>query len=126
QLSERHSDAFAQYFNLQYDPPGFSDLRFQIVVQALALYYDELRASDTDLTALEGLLPLGAEASRTGLPDATRRLLDSHPLVMAERALAALTERHKDLFGPLIQDESGTGRERFVRSVIEILRYVLT
>jgi hypothetical protein len=124
-VSKRYAAALNLYFGLQYRPPEYSDFRFQLTVQVLALYYHTTVGAGTDVSPPEPF-DVTAIAYPSGLPETTRVLLDSHPLVMAERALVALTERHEEAFGPLIANDSGTGRERFIAAVTETLRYVLT
>jgi hypothetical protein len=130
ELSRRYAAAVDLYFGLQYRPPEYSDFRFQVITQILALYYAELRVRGEEVPSPVGPLCDAVDAFRT--TDASERaetlrtLLDSHPLVSVERALMALGSRHWEVFGPLVQEEKDTGPERYTAVVVKILRYVLT
>jgi hypothetical protein len=129
-LSKRYSAAVDLYFGLQYRPPEYSDFRFQVITQILALYYAELRVRGGEVLLPAGPLCGAVDVFRTtyasGRDETLCTLLDSHPLVSVERALMALGHRHWEVFGPLVQEEKDTGPELFTAVVVKILRYVLT
>ncbi|MBA4065166.1 MAG: hypothetical protein C0501_15910 [Isosphaera sp.] len=116
-LSKSHPAAIDMYFALQYRPPGYSDLRLQLLVQVLALYH--ARAAPPPAPGTGGV-------AVPGLPDGVRALLESHPLVSGERALLDLGRRHWEVFGPLVRGDGAEGPERFAQVVTDILRYTLT
>lgn len=112
-LSRRHQTAFAVYFGSLYRPPGYTDLRFSLLAQAISLY----AKGRPNTHALEH--PPTGEVSPS-----VRELLDIHPVVTAEKALATLATEFEDLFAPLVT-ASGGKCEDFIAYATNTVRYSL-
>jgi ApeA N-terminal domain 1 len=125
-LSKRYSGAFAIYFGNIYRPSGYSDFRFFITIQALSLYQARREGVANSPARTDQLIGRVTEHLPSDLSKTIKSLLDSHPLVAAERALEILTKEHQGAFEPLVTGSNGGGSERFVAYALNTLRYVLT
>jgi hypothetical protein len=120
-LTDRYSSAFAVYFGGQYRPPGYADFRFELAVQCLSLYFSEC---DTEVLPslndpFQSILQEVPEQAKASL----KRILRSHPVVTAERALLALTQLHREEFEPLIREAEGDGAAKFISTTLNTLKY---
>jgi hypothetical protein len=104
-LSETRSEAIVQYFGFAYNPPRYSDQRFQQVAQILSLYVAGAGDLQTDAT----------------LPPDLRELVRTHPVVSAQRAVSFLVNKHRAVLAPLI----GDGRW-LIEATTTTTKYVLT
>lgn len=124
ELSKQYSGAFAVYFGGIYRPPGYTDLHFELMMQVLALYQAGREQKRDGVTATDDLSEQAAKHLPVEVLARLMRVLDSHPLVGAERALTALLREHKAEFSPLVG-----GHEEalsFVEYVLNTLQYILT
>ncbi|GEM_PF-2892007 len=122
EISHRFRQAAAVYFGTQYDPPGYLDLRFPLVVQALSLYHACRNKCSASIRADDILASVQRECPENA--QALRQLLGSHPLVMAERALRDLTGENEKVLAPLVARTGGL--EKFVDTSLGMLEYVLS
>jgi hypothetical protein len=114
EVSRRHQTAFEIYFGSLYRPPGYTDLRFSLLAQALSLY-TEARSAE----AVEGTI------SSAELPRNVQELLDTHPVVTVEKTLTALSTEFSAYFSPLVS-EAGGKSEDFIEYATNTVRYTLT
>jgi len=121
-VSDRYADACNVFFGLQYGPPAFIDLAFPSVVQALHLYY----ARRDDATAARAEEENRLRSFLSSLPAADADWIvdrleegQSPPLKVV---LSKLIEEHAHIMNRLISNR----QDRFVGSVINTLKYILT
>lgn len=122
ELSARHSAAFAIYFGLKYNPPRYSDLRFQLMGQALSLYHTGGRADGTGHRPTN-VLPYNF-ADMLG-PLVRDELVRTHPLVVLANALRTLTHQYAVVFDPLIQAHDDKSRVPFLEMATRTFQYVI-
>lgn len=104
-LSEARSEAILQFFGFAYNPPRYSDQRFQQVAQILSLYVAGAGDPETDAK----------------LSDEVRDLVRTHPVVATQRAVSFLVNKHR----PVLESLIGDGRW-LVEAATTTTRYVLT
>lgn len=127
EISKRFEGALVVYFGGMYRPAGYTEIRFQQIMQVVDLFH-----SAGGSEASEGTTPVGQFLSDVlhDLPQAQsgqlRRLVNSHPLLAAERALAASLEQHRNEMAPLVTDKEGRGADDFLKYVINTLAYTIT
>ena len=117
-LAEKHTAAFAIYFGLKYNPPRYSDLRFQLMAQALSLY----QTSGMGHQSVSILPHNFADTLDSSQRDA---LVRTHPLVVLAKTLRALTEQHQAVFDPLINAHDDESRVTFLEMTTQTFQYVL-
>jgi len=125
ELSRQYSEVFGIYFGGIYRPPGYADWRFPLMMQVISLYQARRRQELKCSTSVEELEREATKRLPEDLTAKLMKLLDSHPVVSAERALAALMSEHKAEFDPLVTDKDGQTRQ-FVTYVLNTTQYTLT
>jgi ApeA N-terminal domain 1 len=126
ELSKRFPEVTALYFGTQYNPPAYSDIRFQLIVQALSLYYARREQRARSTNSSDELLERIAVNLSPADVKAVQRLFDSHPLVLSERALESLTVENREAIEPLVLSKSGSGLKDFINETLNTLYYILT
>jgi len=121
-LAERHSAAFAIYFGLKYNPPRYSDFRFQLMAQAISLYHTG-RSPDGIGRRPANILPHHfADVLEPAVRD---ELAQTHPLVILANALRTLTDRYTLVFDPLINARGDGNRVPFLELATRTFQYVI-
>lgn len=126
ELSDRYSAAFAVYFGDIYKPPGYMDVDFLLTVQALALYHARRNTAEISGPLSEKIKLELDSYLPANQAEGIRRLFDSHPWMLAARAIEALTREHDALFQPLVNSGDHSGVTRFVNAALNTLEFVLT
>lgn len=115
-ISRRYSGALAVYFGKLYDPPGYIDLRFQLLLQAVAVYYADSRR-------IGGQPPNQAGSNLAPLDPSV--ILRTHPLVMARDAIVGLLSEYVSVIAPIIGGETEAARAAFTDKVVNNLDSIL-
>lgn len=115
-ISRRYSGALAVYFGKLYDSPGYIDLRFQLLLQAVAVYYADSRGTDG---------PRSNQAGNNFDPLDPNVLLRTHPLAMAHNAVAGLVSEYGSVMAPIIGGETEAARATFTDKVVNNLDSIL-
>ncbi len=117
-FSSNYSDVCNLYFGIQYRSSLYTDLRFQTVNQALALYASR-RTSGQELPVVSLISDIWAALN----VDQRRRLdslLRGNPVLQVEAALKSLLEAHWQAFKPLVV----TTPDRFINRTLSTLHYI--
>ncbi|QJW93730.1 ApeA N-terminal domain 1-containing protein [Frigoriglobus tundricola] len=121
-LSDKHPGAFAIYFGLKYNPPRYSDLRFQLMGQALSLYYTDNNARGT----VHRSTNISSDSLTTSLDPLVRdELARTHPLLVLTSALRTFTGRFAVVFDPLIRAHDDNSRRPFLQMATRTFQYVI-
>jgi hypothetical protein len=115
ELSLEHYQSLGIYFGSIYRPPGYTDVRFLQMMRAITLYQSK-RNVGRKARVEETLAP--------ELAPRVKDILDSHPIVLAERSLFSLIDEHEKEFSPLVHRGGGVGG--FTTYALNTLQHLLT
>ena len=120
-LHRQHRGAFAVYFGNLYDASGFVDARFQLLLQAVSIYF----AGESTPH------PLSVDAYMTATQtdelniNLLKEFLYEPPVWMAQHAISSLAEKHSHIFAAFIGGDSPARQSAFTKRVVGFLRNIL-
>jgi hypothetical protein len=117
-LSRQFGEVCGLYFGIQYSPRTFLDLQFQTVLQALTLY----AGRRGKLAELPRVAEIEDVMQQLSVEQQLRldRVLRGNQTIAAGAALAALLDKHWQIFEPL----AGSTPEMFVNRTLNTLHYI--
>jgi len=112
------------YFGQLYNPPGFTDVRFQMLGQAITIYaaHSEFRFPPCDVDLLLSRLSGGLQpADITPLKEA----IESSLLIRFRRALKGLLPKYRHVFSALLGEPYREKEAAFIEGLLRTFRFVL-